>query len=213
MPTTTPSAGPSTRKRRGEGPTRRGEILAAATRIFLQDGIGAATMRRIAAAIGVSPTALYVYFPDKQAILQAIAEATFADLLRTLQTARTGANPADRFRASLAAYVAFGLQNPDAYRLTFLTPPLSMTGGAPCRDIDDADRSFAILHAGVEEMMAANLFAPGPTLPVAEAIWCALHGLTALLMDHQDHLGTPPEPLTSTTLDMIMNGFAPKLSL
>ncbi len=70
-----------TRKPRGQGASRRGEILASAKRLFLQDGIQHATMRRIAADVGVSSTALYVYFPDKTAILDAIAEGMFEALL------------------------------------------------------------------------------------------------------------------------------------
>ena len=70
-----------TRKPRGQGASRRGEILASAKRLFLQDGIQHATIRRIAADVGVSSTALYVYFPDKTAILDAIAEGMFEALL------------------------------------------------------------------------------------------------------------------------------------
>lgn len=195
---------PRTRKKRGEGASRRGEILAAATRLFLDEGVGQATMRRIAAEVGVSPTALYVYFPDKQAILQAIAEATFAALLAALEASQAAhTEPAARFRAGLQTYLRFGLAHPDQYRLTFLSRPVAL---APCDDIADADQSFAILQRGVEEMIAAGLFHDRPSEATAEAIWACLHGLTAVLLDHAAHIATPPEQLIAQTIDMIMAG-------
>lgn len=193
---------PRTRKPRGQGASRRDEILAAATRIFLEEGTAHATMRRIAAVVGVSTTALYVYFADKDAILQAIAEATFAELLGALETSqRTGGTPAERFRAGLRAYIGFGLAQSDAYRLTFCSP-------SPCGAIQAADRSFAILQHGIEEMREAGLFRPGPSEPAAEGVWACLHGLTALLVDQAQHLSTPPERLTDQVLDMIIAGLA-----
>jgi len=198
---------PRNRKPRGQGASRRGEILSAATRIFLEEGVAHATMRRIAAAVGFSTTALYVYFPDKDAILQAIAEATFAELLEVLEISqRTSAALPDRFRAGLQAYIDFGLERPDAYRLTFLSSPISQAQPNPCEPIQAADHSFAILQRGVEDMMAAGLFRPGDPEPAAEAIWASLHGVTALLLDQAEHVTTPPELLTRRVIDMVIAG-------
>ena len=195
---------PRTRKPRGQGASRRGEILSAATRIFLEEGIAHATMRRIAAAVGFSTTAFYVYFPDKDAMLRAIAEATFAELLAVLETSqRDGAALPDRFRAGLQAYIDFGLSRPDAYRVTFL-PPASRSQPDPCETIQAADHSFAILQRGIDDMMAAGLFRPGPSEPAAEAIWACLHGITVMLLDQAEHLKTPHEQLTQQVLDMII---------
>ena len=55
----------STRKRRGEGHTRRDEILMAAKELFLREGYQATTIRRIAARyLAVDKT----YRPDRQAV-------------------------------------------------------------------------------------------------------------------------------------------------
>jgi AcrR family transcriptional regulator len=197
-----------TRKPRGQGASRRAEILAAATRIFLEEGVEHATMRRIAAVVGVSPTALYVYFPDKCAILGAIAEAWFADLLAALEASQRGHDSVDAaFRAGLRAYITFGMARPDAYRLTFAARPAQRDTPPPCDDIPEADLSFAVLQQGVDAMMAAGLFRPGNSETIAEAIWATLHGTTIVLLDHQWHLATTPEKLLDTTLDMIVGGF------
>ena len=57
------------RKAKGDGHLRRAEILKAAERIFVAEGYGGATIRRIADEVGVSSTALYMHFPDKAALL------------------------------------------------------------------------------------------------------------------------------------------------
>lgn len=199
---------PRTRKKRGEGASRRGEILAAASRIFLEEGVAGATMRRIAAAVGVSPTALYVYFPDKPAILQAIAAATFADLLASLHASQqSGGSAEDRLRASMRAYVDFGVDHPDAYRLTFLSDASNLPE-TPCK-VDDADAAFGFLVSGVEEMMRAGLFAPSPAMETAEIIWAALHGVTSLLLNQTEHLASGREQLTRRVIDLVIVGLRP----
>ena len=59
----------SERKARGSGHLRRAELLAAAQRIFTKEGYEGATIRKIAEEVGVSSTALYMYFEDKSQIM------------------------------------------------------------------------------------------------------------------------------------------------
>lgn len=56
------------RKARGEGHERRAEILAAAQRLFVEYGYEGATIRKIADAVGLSSTALYLHFRKKDEI-------------------------------------------------------------------------------------------------------------------------------------------------
>ena len=57
------------RKPRGQGASRRGEILSAAKHLFAEEGVAHVTMRRIGAAVGVSPTPHYNHLADKDAVL------------------------------------------------------------------------------------------------------------------------------------------------
>ena len=68
---------PAGRKRRGEGHTRREEILQAAKELFLEQGYDATTIRRIADRVGISAPALYLYFKDKEAMMLALCDQTF----------------------------------------------------------------------------------------------------------------------------------------
>jgi AcrR family transcriptional regulator len=201
------------RKPRGQGATRHGEILDAAKRLFLTDGYERTTIRKIAAEVGVSSAALYVYFPDKDAILRAIAESTFETLLACLEESqREGASELERLRTGMRAYVGFGLAHPDEYRLTFLAKMMVASGPGrhadPCDDVPAADRSFDILASGVGRLMQAGIFQPGDPILTAEAIWASLHGLTALLLDQRTHLGSDTDALITKVTDIVVIGLS-----
>ena len=85
MEHTLSTASVGTRKRRGEGYTRRDEILVAAKELFLRDGFEATTIRRIADVVGVSAPALYLYFRDKDAIMLALCDQTFRSLIEVME--------------------------------------------------------------------------------------------------------------------------------
>ncbi len=197
---------PHTRKKRGQGGERRGEILAAAKRIFLEDGVEHATMRRIAGAVGVSATALYVYFPDKAAILRAMAEATFSELLAALQAADRPTDPVLlRLQSGLSTYVAFARARPDEYRIIFAAKQQAVATGM-FEPIAPAEQSFGMLRdiiaLGVAE---GGVRAGDPTL-LAEGMWVAVHGLVTMLNDHCPRLTCNEADLERIVLDLLIAG-------
>src|SRR5262249_59435002 len=121
----------SARKPKGEGHVRRAEILEAGERIFVEFGYEGATIRRIAEEVGVSSTALYMHFRDKSEILLEICERVFDRMLHDQKELVKGeASPEARVRVLLQSYMAFGLANPNAYRLVFCTRPREASEGA-----------------------------------------------------------------------------------
>ena len=195
-----------TRKPRGQGASRRGEILAAAKELFLEEGVEHVTMRRIATAVGVSATALYVYFPDKDAILQAIAAECFKRLIAAHEASnRTDWSAAENLRAGLRTFVDFGLGHPDEYRLVFLRG-VRRGGMDPCKDVPEADIGFGLLVASVQAMIDTGQFPPKPAILLAESIWACLHGLVILLISHPDAVETKPEALIGQVIDLTIDG-------
>ena len=85
---------------------RREEILAAAIGLFVTQGYDRTTMREIARAAGVSTGAIYVYYPTKGSMLQAIC-AEQAQQMRALVEDTLNDLPADAdpLAASLLAFV------------------------------------------------------------------------------------------------------------
>jgi len=68
------------KKRQARGERRIAELLDAAGQIFAECGYSAATTNAIAARAGVSPGTLYQYFPNKDAIADAVGELYTAEL-------------------------------------------------------------------------------------------------------------------------------------
>jgi AcrR family transcriptional regulator len=195
-----------TRKPRGQGASRRGEILAAAKRLFVEEGVQHVTMRRLAAEVGVSATALYVYFPDKDAILQAIAAEHFAALLVELESCiRPDRATPDNLRAGLRAFAAFGLAHRDEYRLTFIRSG-RRDEIDPCEKLAEADSSFAILLQTVEKMIEEGHFAPKSPLLIAEALCACVHGAVAMLLNSPCDVLSDPDELLELTIDMAIRG-------
>jgi AcrR family transcriptional regulator len=71
--------------------SRRSEILAAATRVFLDKGLARAKVTDIAAAANLSNGLLYHYFPSKEAVFEAIAIEMMAHAEAELDVAHTRA--------------------------------------------------------------------------------------------------------------------------
>jgi AcrR family transcriptional regulator len=81
----TTSTSPHIREKRRR---RRQEILHAALRAFKERGYHATTLDDIAERIGVRKTALYHYFPDKEAILYECHRESLTELERLMKEAR-----------------------------------------------------------------------------------------------------------------------------
>ena len=186
---------------------RRDEILVAAERILSREGPRATTVRRIAAAIGVSSAALYGYFPDKDAILVAICERTARGLLRLNQGVAEGSAPAiARLRQILANCVEWGLDHPHVYRLLFApdsdaAPILLEAGRALLRE------SFQQVAAVAREAERDGVLAPETADAATEACWATCHGLTMMLIARaRASTRLPAKALADFTLDHLLAG-------
>jgi AcrR family transcriptional regulator len=208
-----PSSG---RKRRGEGHTRRDEILAAAKELFLTEGYAATTIRKIADRVGVSAPALYLYFSDKEAIMLALCDQTFGFLIEEMgRIDREGLKPIESLRACGRAYIKFGLGHPREYWLTFMsgnTPkPIKQRGHKPEEiDASQPGATGAIAFAKLVEQLkgaeAAGLKLRYPADQAAELCWMGLHGLVAAVINNPEFPWTDREALIEGMIAMVTEG-------
>jgi AcrR family transcriptional regulator len=85
-----------------------GRLLTAATVAFAERGFHATTTRDIASGAGMSPAALYVYFPSKVGLLFAISHSGHEQTLAMVTSAiARGADPVARMRHLVAEFVAW----------------------------------------------------------------------------------------------------------
>src|SRR5215468_4092731 len=108
----------------GEPPYHHGDLrdalIEAAQEILETVGLPALSLRAVARRADVSPAAPYHHFPNKQAMLDAVAERGF-DALTAAMTTRMDkvSGGAARQDASGIGYVAFAVANPALFGLMF----------------------------------------------------------------------------------------------
>jgi AcrR family transcriptional regulator len=123
---------------------------------------------------GVSPNAPYRHYPDKDALLAAMAIQGYHILREALVRADAEAAPLDKFVAMAQAYVGFSIENPGLFRLMF---------GHPC------SRSSAETSAAAAETNAILAARVAAVVPAAQhgafmiGAWALVHGLAALVLD------------------------------
>ena len=204
------TTGPATRRRakRGQGELLRADILAAAEQLLIKTGDqGAVSIRAIADAAGVTPPSIYLHFADKTELLGAVCEARFADFTRYIEEATQGiADPLEALWEMGRAYVRFGLENPEHYRIMFMTRPLAE--GLPLDRLPGL-AAFGLVVDAVARCMDAGAIAAGDPFLVATNLWTAVHGVTSLLIARPDFPWPDLDRLMGLVLDVQSKGLQP----
>lgn len=155
----------------------KSRIVGAARALYLERGPEAVTMRAVAERVGVTATALYRHFADKDALLKEVMGEGSRLLGSHLFRALEAPSPLERVRAAAMAYLDFALAQPQAYRTLF--EPVDDAGEAsPVGRQREAVRRF--LRDRVREAMDAGAIAPGDPEGAALTLWSLLHGMAAL---------------------------------
>ncbi len=203
--TSTVSSTRSQRKPKGEGHARRAEILAAAERIFVDHGYEGATIRKIADEVGLSSTALYMHFSDKSEILHEICERAFEQLL-TMNRAVLDepGTPEQRMRRLMQSYVRFGFENPNAYRLVYMTRPVEAQQAQSVAQSLGYELFGAFVQ--VVEEAAADGRLRGETRATAQALWAGAHGVVSLMITKPYFDWVERDLLIDTLLDALFVG-------
>lgn len=197
----------SRRKAKGDGHLRRGEILSAAERIFVEYGYEGATIRKIADEVGVSSTALYMHFRDKNEILVEICSDTVSNMIAVNEAlVAQDMDPVLRVRQMLEGYVRFGFEHSNAYRLVFC--PVSVESHADGRAELTAlgVRCFELFSSAVAAISAAGRLKTQDVAAAAQVLWMAPHGLISLMITQPSFNWCDREKLVALMLDGVFDG-------
>lgn len=209
---------PATRQRLAPA-ERRAQIIGATKKLFATGGIEMVSMRSIAREVGVTQAAIYQHFEDKEAILTAIAEDFFAELIVACErVAAEESDPITRLARSMRGYVEVGLARADEYRLVFMTNIPGFRhhglhrlpeGEEPPEEMTKGKIAYSFLQEQVRQLLANGDIRGGEPETVAEAIWAAGHGLVSLMITHVD-FPWAREALVETQLRILLNGLLPE---
>lgn len=168
---------------RGQGDKLRDEILDATERLLIETGDEEeVSIRAVADAVRVTPPSIYLHFADKSELVFAVCERHFDKLDRFIEEAGArSSDPLVSLHLRGRAYIQFGLDNPEPYRVLFMGKPASTPHGyEPDRLRQSA--AFGHLVSSVKACMDADAIDVGDEWLVALGLWSAVHGLTSLLI-------------------------------
>jgi AcrR family transcriptional regulator len=189
------------RQRYHHGNLRRG-LLDEALATIAAEGPEALTLREIGARLGVSRTALYRHFADKEALLEAVATEGFRALREQLLAGwQDGGQALTGFDAMGAAYIQFAVANPAHYRVMFgrrvqLRPH-------PAELVAEGAGAFAALVDALIELQRADLVRRDDPATMAQFVWAMVHGVAMLAIDGQLQDPVGVEALTGYTLERL----------
>ncbi len=165
----------------------RQALLEHAVDLARAGGPDAVVLRDVQRAAGVSNSAAYRHYSDRQALLTAVqvygitllGEAMVASL-----AAVPNRGPRDRralacLRATGQAYVDFALAEPGLFRTAFAPGGLHHTDAR----VPAERHPFRILSGCIDDLVAAGVLPPGRRDGLDEAAWAAVHGLATLYLD------------------------------
>jgi AcrR family transcriptional regulator len=157
----------------------RTALLAEAERTVRDRGVQDLSLRELARQVGVSHGAPRRHFPDRQALLDALAEAGFARLGTELRGAVDGAGEdfQARLRATAAAYVRFATGDAALLELMFAGKHREPSGALH----EAADRAFSVILELIEQGQAEGALEHGEPERVGLVLFATIQGIAALV--------------------------------
>jgi AcrR family transcriptional regulator len=195
------------RARRGEGLLLRDEILRAAEGLLIEtNDQSALSIRAIAAAVGVTPPSIYLHFADRNDLIFAVCERHAQQLEAAMEEAASGIDdPMERLRLRGLAYLRYGLDNPEHYRILMMSRP----DCTPDRFADERLADTAGLVPVAEDVGAAVAGTPmaeKDPLEVTKLLWMQIHGVVSLLISKPAFPFPPAEELYDQLFNMVRSG-------
>jgi AcrR family transcriptional regulator len=185
------------RNARGEGGQLRADILKAAISLIEKAGsCEGVSLRAVAKEAGIAAPSVYPHFADRDALLLAVLQKLFDELieLRTRAEEAASGGAWERLRAGVFATIRFGLERPGHYKMLYegrvisgLSDPKVATFGraiqtrvtalikeileaAPGREAEDAERLSLLLWASTHGVISLQINKPTLRWPKATVL-------------------------------------------
>lgn len=156
----------------------RAQVCRVAEALFARHGVEGVTMRHIAAELGWSFTTAYRYFKNKEEILAAVRAAAYNRFCEVIEKATQSIkDPRKGARHVGQAYLAFALENSDAYRMMFDVSQADVTGNPELTAaVARARRNMVAYVTPLVEHGVVD----GKPEDLGQMLWAATHGLVML---------------------------------
>lgn len=198
----------------------RQTLLEHAVDLARRGGPDAVVLRDVQRMAGVSNSAAYRHYADRDALLAAVADYALARIADAM-VARLNAVPArgpkakralSRLRATGQGYIDFALAEPGLFRTAFAHEASERGGHSRQPDGDDnpvaEHHPFQILIRCIDDLVATGVLSANRRDGLDEAAWSAVHGLSTLFLNGplSQADASRKQLITDRLLDVIAEG-------
>ncbi len=178
----------------------RQTLINGALELYLEKGMDKLSLRQIAKRVGLSHTAGYRYFANKEALLAEMRRACILEF-KAAAIATEHSDPVERIRAALMGLLEFGSTQPAKYRLIFSDsqPDLTEYPSLMAQRWEVFASCVDLVQAAIDQRRMQ-----GDALMFSHGLWSLLHGMLSLhaakQLIHGLSLREMAEPLIDTFL-------------
>jgi AcrR family transcriptional regulator len=160
-------------------------LIKAGVEILAKEGVGGLSLRKVAQRAGVSHSAPYAHFPDKQSLIAAISTEGFNQLYTELEAAVSphSKNPKKQLIEGAKAYVRFAEENTDTFKIMF-SGVLEKEKDYPSF-VEISSKTFKLVVDVVQACQHAGLLPNDPADLMAVSVWGQVHGIVSLAIEGQ----------------------------
>ncbi|MEV5974861.1 TetR/AcrR family transcriptional regulator [Streptomyces sp. NPDC051921] len=161
----------------------RAACLRAARELLEEDGSAGLSLRAVARRAGVSATAPYRHYADRDALVSAVAAEGYRELAAHLAAAHPAPSAPDDLAAVAVVYVRFALDHPALFRAMFAEPcdPTS----------EERVAATAVITEYVHGIVRDAFPGAADAVALATSVWALVHGLAFLHLDGKLDTSTP----------------------
>ncbi len=146
-------------------------ILDTANTLFLKGGLQNISIRKIAENIEYSPATIYLYFKDKNEIINSLREKSVNDFIKKLEEYSFIKDHFGRLKNLSNSWIDFALSNPERYKLLFIN-----------NEKISEDKIYTYLSDILLKTISDNRIQRMPVLEGTTIVISFLHGLSEMVM-------------------------------
>ena len=160
-------------------------LIKAGVEILAKKGVGGLSLRKVAQRAGVSHSAPYAHFPDKQSLIAAISTEGFTQLYTELEAAVSpySKNPRKQLLEGVKTYVRFAEENTDTFKIMF-SGVLEKEKDYPSF-VEISSKTFMLVVGVVQACQNAGILPTAPADLMAVSVWGQVHGIVSLALEGQ----------------------------